>query len=144
MTSILTNIQNILPDVYAKAQFNQDDLIAMLQGLVGFGKAIASKDPMEFIDAALGIAASRSGKQCLKSLQSTVGSIKKWLTFGKKYTPLKDSSDLDFDQVDVGSVPEIMKVTSFNFALSFINTTKSFFMSYYFSFEVMLFEHFNM
>jgi len=77
MTSILTNIQNILPDVYAKAQFNQDDLIAMLQGLVGFGKAIASKDPMEFIDAALGIAASRSGKQCLKSLQSTVGSIKK-------------------------------------------------------------------
>ena len=116
MTSILRNIQNILPDAYAAATFNQDDLIAVLQGLVGFGSAIASKDPLAFIDAALGIAASQSGK-CVKSLQSTLGSIKKWLTFGKKYTPLTDSSDLDFDQVDVGSVPEIMKVPSFNFAL---------------------------
>ena len=117
MTSILKNIQNILPDVYAKAKFNRDDLIAVLQGLVGFGNAIASKNPMDFIDAALGIAASQSGKQCLKSLQSTVGSIKRWLTFGKKYTPLKDSSDLDFDQVDVSSVPEIMKARPFTIDL---------------------------
>lgn len=115
MTSILKNIRNMLPDVVEKAKFNKDDLIAVLQGVVGFSGAIASKDPFAFIDSALGIAGSLSGKACLKSLNSILGSIKKWLTFGKKYTPLKDSSDLDFDQVDVSSVPEIMEVQPLTF-----------------------------
>ena len=53
---------------------------------------------------------SQLGKQCLNSLEGYLASIKKWLTFGKNYNPLKDSSDLDFDQVDVNSVPEIMQV----------------------------------
>ena len=30
--------------------------------------------------------------------------------FGKEYAALNDSSDLDFDKIDVGSVPEVMKV----------------------------------
>jgi len=109
MTSLLIIIQKMLPDVYDKAKFNPADLLAVLQGIVGFANAIASRDPFAVIDTALGIASSQSGKQCLKSLESSLSSIKKWLTFGKNYTPLKDSSDLDFDQVDVASVPEIMK-----------------------------------
>ena len=72
--------------------------------------AIKGKDPLDFIDTALGLAGSQSGKQCLGSLESNLGSIKKWLTFGKVYTPLVDSSDLDFDKLDVASVPEIMQV----------------------------------
>jgi len=109
MTSLLIIIQKMLPDVYEKAKFNPADLLAVLQGIVGFANAIASRDPFAVIDTALGIASSQSGKQCLKSLESSLSSTKKWLTFGKNYTPLKDSSDLDFDQVDVASVPEIMK-----------------------------------
>ena len=104
-------MQTMLPDVYDKAKFNRDDLIAVLQGIVGFGSAIASKNPMDFIDAALGVASSFSDKQCLNSLESILGSTKKWLTFGENYSPLKDSSELDFDQVDVNSVPEVMKVS---------------------------------
>lgn len=113
MTSLLIIIQKMLPDVYEKAKFNPADLLAVLQGIVGFANAIASRDPFAVIDTALGIASSQSGKQCLKSLESSLSSTKKWLTFGKNYTPLKDSSDLDFDQVDVASVPEIMKVGAF-------------------------------
>lgn len=100
----------MLPNVYDQAKFNPDDLLAILQGITGFVGAIKGKDPLDFIDTALGLAGSQSGKQCLGSLESNLGSIKKWLTFGKVYTPLVDSSDLDFDKLDVASVPEIMQV----------------------------------
>lgn len=100
----------MLPEVYEKAKMNANDFLAILQGLTGFVSSIASKDPFALIDSALGIAESQLGKQCLNSLEGYLGSIKKWLTFGKNYNPLKDSSDLDFDQVDVNSVPEIMQV----------------------------------
>ena len=103
----------MLKDTYKKGKFHRDDLIAVLQGITGFGKVIASKHPLDFIDSALGIASSQSSKACLKSLDSYLGSAKKWLTFGKKYKALTDSSDLDFDQVAVSSVPEIMKVSGF-------------------------------
>ena len=129
MTTILKNFPNLLKDTYKKGKFHRDDLIAVMQGITGFGKAIASKDPLDFIDAALGTASSLSGKACLKSLDSYLGSAKRWLTFGEKYKALTDSSDLDFDQVAVSSVPEIMQVsgfvdemlynTSFNFKYTF-------------------------
>ena len=93
-----------------KAKFNKEDILAVLQGTVGFAKAIASKNPFDAIDAGLGLMGSLAGKQCLNSLESIRGSIKKWLTFGEHYKPLADSSDLDFDQLDVGSVPQIMQV----------------------------------
>ena len=113
MNSALEQVQRILPDVYDNAKFNPDDLLAMLQGIGGFVGGVVSKDPFASIDAALGIAGSLSGKQCLGSLESILGSIKKWMTFGKNYKPLVDSSDLDFDQVDVASVPEIMQVCTY-------------------------------
>ena len=111
MISILENMQKTLPIFHKEATFNKDDLLAVLQGIVGFVNAKVSKNPMDFIDSALEFASSLSGKQCLNSLQSILGSIKKWLTFGEKYTHLKESSELDFDQVDVNSVPEVMKVS---------------------------------
>jgi len=111
MTSVLENLAAKLPEVYDKAKFNGQDLLAVLQGTVGFANSIKSKSPLDFIDAALGLAGSLSSKKCLKSFQWYLNSIKKWLTFGKKYTPLNDSSALDFDQVDVTSVPEIMQAS---------------------------------
>ena len=110
MTSILEQVTTSLPDVHAKAKFNSQDFIAVLQGLVGFSSAAATKDPFKALESALNIAGSFSGKQCLKSLDSYMGSIKQWLTFGKHYKPLVDSSDLDFDQMEVSSVPQIMQV----------------------------------
>ena len=114
MSSILENINTMLPDIHKKAKFNKEDFLAVLQGTVGFAKAIASKSPLDAIDAGLGLMGSLSGKQCLKSLESIRGSIKKWLTFGEHYKPLADSSDLDFDQLDVSSVPHIMQVRDLN------------------------------
>ena len=128
MTTILKNFPNLLKDTYKKGKFHRNDLIAVLQGITGFGKAIASKNPLDFIDTALGIASSQSGKACLKSLDSYLGSAKKWLSFGEKYKALTDSSDLDFDQVAVSSVPEIMQVSCFvdellyHTRLNFVNT----------------------
>lgn len=43
-------------------------------------------------------------------LKDLLDKVRKWLKFGKEYEALEDSSDLDFDKVDIGSVPEIMKV----------------------------------
>ena len=113
MTTILENFPNMLKDTHKKGTFHRNDLIAVMQGITGFGKAIASKNPLDFIDTALGVASSLSGKACLKSLDSYLGSAKKWLNFGEKYKALTDSSDLDFDQVAVSSVPEIMQVSCF-------------------------------
>ena len=110
MNSALKQVETILPDVYNKAKFNTDDLLAMLQGIGGFVGSGVSKDPFDFIGTALGLAGSLSGKECLGSLESVLANIRKWLTFGKNYKPLIDSSDLDFDQLDVASVPEIMQV----------------------------------
>ena len=110
MSSILTNINSMFSDVYKTAKFNANDFMAVLQGLVGFSSAIASKNPFDAINAVLGVAGSMSGKGCLKSLESYKSSIKTWLTFGQNYKPLNDSSDLNFDQLDVSSVPQIMQV----------------------------------
>ena len=114
MTSILENIKIVLSDVYAHAQFTGRDFLVVLQGLVGFSSAAVSKNPLGVVDTAVGQAGSFAGKGCLKSLQSVLGSVKKWLTFGEHYKPLIDSSDLDFDLLDVGSVPQIMQVRDLN------------------------------
>ena len=57
------------------------------------------------------IASYASIAPCRISLDSSLRSINKWLTFGKEYVPLEDSSDLDFSLVDINSVPEIMQVS---------------------------------
>ncbi|XP_078345067.1 uncharacterized protein LOC144630573 [Oculina patagonica] len=109
LSSILLKLKQMLPGVYDKAKFNADDLFAMLQGITGFAGGLKDKDPFAFIDTAVGLAQSQSGKQCLGSLESNMAKIKKWMTFGKNYKPLLNSGDLDFDKMDVASVPEIMQ-----------------------------------
>ena len=110
MNCLLKRIKESLPDVYRKAKFNLADLLAVLQGVAGFFSGALGKDPFSSIDSAIGVGSSLLGKQCLPTLESSLDSIKKWLTFGKEYTPLVDSSELDFDKLDVASVPEIMQV----------------------------------
>ena len=110
MSSIIQEVTSELPGVYKKAKFNSQNLIGMLQGLVGFAAAGAAKDPFAFIDQTLTLAEESSQRCHLKSLDSYLGSIKQWLTFGKHYKPLVDSSELNFDQMNVSSVPQIMQV----------------------------------
>ena len=110
MDGILKHVQTELPKVYKNAKMHINDFLAILQGVTGFVSSLMSKDPFDFIQSALGIAESQTGKKCLKTLKEYLGSIEKWLTFGKNYKPRKDSSDLDFDRVDVDTVPEVMQV----------------------------------
>ena len=110
MDAITVYIQKKLPEVYENAQFHPGDFMAILQGLVGFVSGVASKDPLASVSAILGIAESQSGKKCLKTIEGYFASIEDWLTFGQQYKLLTDSSDLDFDTIDIGALPEIMQV----------------------------------
>ena len=65
--------------------------------------------PFDYIDTALDIVDYDINKPCLVALDSVISSAKKWLTFGQ-YRPLEDSSDLNFDLIDVSSVTDIMQV----------------------------------
>ena len=110
MTGSLASIVNQLPNVYEKAQFNKQDMFVMLQGITGFLSSVASKDPFASIGAAIEVAELFTTKCNTGTLQENLNKVEKWLTFGKEYAALKDSSDLDFDKMDVESVPEVMKV----------------------------------
>ena len=110
MENFLTQIQEILPDVYRKAQFNTRDLIAILQAMTGFVKAFAGKDPFQAVETALGVAEIFATKCNTGSFNDVKGKVTKWLTFGNEYSALEDSNDLDFDKMDIASIPEIMKV----------------------------------
>ncbi|CAH3198111.1 unnamed protein product, partial [Porites evermanni] len=112
MNGILTNIANLSPQIYARSRFQVDDFLAVLQGIAGFASGIASRDPFTVIDSVIGLAGATYSlveNTCFQSLQLYMGSVKRWLTFGQHYKPLADSSDLDFDQLDVSSVPQIMQ-----------------------------------
>ncbi|KAJ7390685.1 hypothetical protein OS493_023397 [Desmophyllum pertusum] len=109
MKSSLEELAAQLPDVYEKSQFNKQDMIVILQGATGFAGGIVGQNPFDSIGAALDVVGNFATKCNTGSLQSILGKIEKWLTFGKEYQALKDSSDLDFDKMDIGSVPEVMK-----------------------------------
>ncbi|XP_078344331.1 uncharacterized protein LOC144629949 isoform X1 [Oculina patagonica] len=111
LSSTLESVNETLKEAYHQAKFNKNDLLAVLQGITGFIGGLKDKDPFAVIDSVVGVIGSQAGKTCLGSLQSNLATLKKWMTFGKYYKPLVDSSDLDFDQMDVGSVPEIMQVS---------------------------------
>lgn len=111
MTGITEQIRSILPEAVRAAKFNEDDFLAVLQGIVGFAGAIKDKNPFDFIGSAVGLAQDLSGKRCpLGTLEDNLDKLEKWLTFGKAYEALQDSSDLDFDLVDISAVPEVMQV----------------------------------
>ena len=126
MKGILTTIMNLLPEAYQKTKnkLDAEQFLAVLQGITGFSGAVAGKDPFAFIDSAVGIMDYEINKPCLKSLGTIRKNLKKWLTFGKEYKPLKDSSDLNFDKVKVSAIPEVMKVYIFSKSL-IIHAVKS-------------------
>ncbi|XP_073228612.1 uncharacterized protein [Porites lutea] len=111
MKDILVKIQSTLPQAQKKVaqKLSRDEFIAIMQGITAFTSSIAGKSPSGFIDGALNLASYKINKPCRAFLESCLGSIKKWMAFGEKYKPLEDSSDLNFDNVKVDSVPDIMK-----------------------------------
>ena len=110
MTDIFKQIETTLPDVLQKAKTNENQFLAILQGVTGFVSAGASKNPFDAIQSIIDLRGTQIGQDCLKTLDQYLESIRKWLTFGKHYKALENSSDLDFDRVDVDSVPEVMQV----------------------------------
>ena len=126
MIGILTRIMNLLPEAYQKTKnkLDAEQFLAVLQGITGFSGAVAGEDPFAFIDSAVGIMDYEINKPCFKSLGTIRKNLKKWITFGKEYKPLSDSSDLNFDKVKVSAIPEVMKVYIFSKSL-IIHAVKS-------------------
>ena len=97
-------------------KLSKQQMVAVLQGITGFSSAIFTsktseepQGPFPYIETALVIIDYDTNKQCRAALDSVVKSAEKWLTFGQ-YRPLEDSSDLNFDLIDVSSVTDIMQV----------------------------------
>lgn len=81
----------------------------MIQGVAGFAGLIVEKEPFASLHMAVSYVQQQVNWPCLTKLKSVIKSVKKWMTFGK-YSPLVDSSDLNFYKVNVSSVPQIMQV----------------------------------
>ena len=114
MKGIVAQIRSVLPEALSAAQFNENDFLAVLQGVVGFAGAVAGKNPLDFIGAAVGLAQDLAGKRCpLGTLEDNLDKLEKWLQYGAAYEALDDSSDLDYDSVDVSAIPEVMQVRKY-------------------------------
>ena len=94
-------------------KLSKQQMVAVLQGITGFSSAIFTsktseepQGPFAYIETALDY---DTNKQCRAALDWVIKSAEKWLTFGQ-YRPLEDSSDLNFDLIDVSSVTDIMQV----------------------------------
>ena len=126
MIGILTTIMNLVTESYSKTmnKLGTEQCLAVLQAITGFSGAVAGKDPFAFIDSAINIMDYEMNKPCLKSLGTIRKNLKKWLTFGREYKQLEDSSDLNFDKVKVSSIPDVMKVYIFSKSL-IIHAVKS-------------------
>ena len=88
-------------------------LYSKFEGLSGFSSGAVGRDPLASLGAAIGVIGRFASRCNIGTLQENVNKTLKWLTFGQQYAALEDSSDLDFDQLDVGSAPEVMKVICF-------------------------------
>ena len=112
MESHLDVVIRQLPQVHDTATFGKPDVFAILQAVTGFLSAAAQGDILAAVDTAVGLAEHQLTKCNTGTLKENLANIKKWMTFGQAYRALEDSSELDFDQMDVGAVPEVMMVIS--------------------------------
>lgn len=116
MDAALQRIHNTVPAITGKAQFGPQDMIAIVQGITGFLGGIKlsgeGNDHLGMLSHAVGLFGHFATKCSLGSLNSIKDRFATWLKFGEQYKALKDSSELDFDQLDPGAVPEIMQVRS--------------------------------
>lgn len=121
MNDTLRRIYSSLKEAQEAAQkrLTRQQFVAVLQGITGFASGIFTsivseepQGPFAFINTALAIVEYDANKPCRTALRPLMKNVKKWLTFGK-YRPLNDSSDLNFDKMNVSTVPDIMKVPLF-------------------------------
>ena len=110
MNGSLTALSNELPDGDADAEFTKRDLLVVLQGLAGIVAAGTISDPLTVASITFRVLGNFATQCNTGTLQENKDKLLKWLTFGKNYAALQDSSELDFTQLDVEAVPEIMKV----------------------------------
>ena len=110
MNSNLLKAKAMLPHVYEKAKFNSEDLFVILEGITGFFSGAMGKDPFAALGSALGVIRHFAGKCDLDKFRNNLDKVEKWLKFGKDYAALKDSSELDFDKMDLAAVPEVINI----------------------------------
>ena len=110
MNSSLAQALVLIPAAHEVAKFNREDLFAILEGTAGFFSGAVGRDPLAALGAAIGVVGRFASKCTLGTLQENINKTVRWLTFGQQYAALDDSSDLDFDQLEVGAVPEVLKV----------------------------------
>ncbi|XP_078383070.1 uncharacterized protein LOC144665665 [Oculina patagonica] len=107
MNSNLETVMAMVEDVQSK--FSMQHLFAILKSMTGFVTSVGGKSPGGILDSSLSFIETFA-TQCNKgTLQENKGKLQKWMTFGEQYDALTDSSDLNFDTMEVQEVPEIMK-----------------------------------
>lgn len=111
MTRFLDDVAHLLPEAHGKTQLGKSDLLVVLGGITGIGSSVIAKDPFSAVSAVVGVVDHFESQCNPGTLLDNLEKIEHWLTFGQAYAALEDSSDLNFDEVDVGSIPEIMEVT---------------------------------
>ncbi|KXJ15149.1 hypothetical protein AC249_AIPGENE11276 [Exaiptasia diaphana] len=109
MSNALVRIKDISAQLSTDAEFTIEDMFAIMQGITGFLGDVLGGDPWAALGTFLGTYAHFAVKCTLSSLGEIKGKLNKWLTFGKEYKALQDSSELDFDRLDPGAVPEVMQ-----------------------------------
>jgi len=111
MKEMLERIYSLMKEAQRKTQYklSLDQALTLIQGVAGFAGSIVEKEPFVSLDMTVSYAQQQVNWPCLTKLKSMIKSVQKWMTFGK-YSPLADSSDLNFYKVNVSSVPQIMQV----------------------------------
>lgn len=110
MNGILAKVRFELKDTNKQAQFTNNDVLSILQGITAFLGAIAKMDPIGGVIEAVGAAGHFATRCNAGTLQDNLASVVKWMSFGQAYRAMEDSNELDFDKMGVEAVPEVMKV----------------------------------
>ena len=118
MNSYLEQVVAMFPEVYKESQWNLQDTFVILQAIAGFSSSALAKDPIASISTALDVAGHFATQCNTGNLQGNLDKIEQWMKFGKEYAALEDSSDLNFDEMDVASVPEVMQVNWHKFSVT--------------------------
>lgn len=110
MEDYLNKIPPLLDTTQKKGSMTKTDIFAVLKGASGFVQGAMQKDPFKILDTALQLGEHFETQCTIPTFKDLKIKIQKWLKFSEAYVALKDSNDLNFKTMDVGSIPEIMKV----------------------------------
>ena len=121
MYSSLERVVAMFPEVYDQSKWNMQETLAILKGTAGFSTGIGKKNQAESIGAVVGMAGHFAQKCSLGALQQHLGQIEQWMNFGEEYAAHNDPSDLDFEKINIQSVPEVMQVNWREFPVTSIS-----------------------